>query len=131
MIKSMDLDLLTTLGRDLYNVWIALSSCRFRFSHEQELVLGIAEALDIAGIYYEREVRLSKADRLDFLTADGTCIEVKVDGSFAEAARQVYRYSMLDRVLAIIVVTSRSVHREMPEWINGKPVRVLHVRPGL
>ena len=131
MIKSMDLDLLTTLGRDLYNVWIALSSCRFRFSHEQELVLGIAEALDIAGIYYEREVRLSKSDRLDFLTAAGVCIEVKVDGSFAEAARQVYRYSMLDRVLAIIVVTSRSVHREMPEWINGKPVRVLHVRPGL
>lgn len=102
----------------------ALRRFRFRFNSERELHKGIAQCLDSLGISYSYEHSISSTDRLDFLV--GTiAIEAKVDGSLADLTRQVHRYAKSDRVQAIVVVSSKARHRQLPREIQGKPVRVV------
>jgi hypothetical protein len=65
--------------------------------------------------------------------SDAVVIEVKIDGSFSEAARQVVRYSALPRVKGVILAASNA-------WMNGiksdslrktfrdKPIRLIALR---
>lgn len=117
----MDLERL----RDLLRGW------RFRTYSEAALQAGIAQALDTAGVVYEREVILSPRSRPDFLVG-GIAIEVKVDGSALAAIRQALRYAQHERVTAVLIVTTRARHQaEMPDELLGKPVRVVHLVGGL
>ncbi len=108
---------------------------RFNFTTEDELQRGIASALREAGESFEREVPLTKADRIDFLVGvregddfrSEVGIEVKVDGSISALTRQVYRYADHPRVPAVLIVTGLHRHDNMPPVMNGKPVRVLVV----
>jgi len=99
----------------------ALTRWVFHAFNEKELQAGIAAALDAAGIAYAREPVLTAKDRPDFLVGS-TVIEVKVGGSRNELLRQVARYAALQTVGAIVVVTTRPGHCDLPAELRGKPV---------
>lgn len=104
-----------------------LAARRFRFGTEAELQAGIAEVLTAAAIAHEREVALTARDRIDFLLASGIGLEVKIDGSALDLARQLLRYAAHERIAALLVVTTRARHTETPATLGGKPVRVVHL----
>lgn len=58
-----------------------------------------------------------------------TAIEVKVTGSPAAVLRQLYRYAADEQVEALLLVTTRSAHRDLAGIVLGKPLRVLYVSP--
>ena len=86
----------------------------------------IEAALIADGVPYTREARLSRTDRIDFLTATGVGIEVKVDCPVADVLRQLARYARHDQIAALVVVATnpRSVHR-LPATIGGVPVTAI------
>lgn len=105
-----------------------ISRCimRHSFLHADEdaLQAGIAEALDQAGFAAEREVRLSDRDRIDLLVGD-VGVEVKTNGTSIAAFRQCQRYAHSPRVAALILVTTRAAHTDLPATVGGKPLTVL------
>jgi hypothetical protein len=106
-----------------------LSGHRYRYSSETDLQAAIAKLLDRAGIDYQREFRLNAHDRPDFMLGD-VAVEVKIDGSLASVVRQISRYAEHDAVRAIVLVSTRAVHRSMPAAFNGKPVVVASLLGG-
>jgi hypothetical protein len=111
----------------LRRLTVALLSYRYRFASEKQLHDGIAAALDVHSIKYEREHIANKRDRFDFLCAESIVIEAKIQGSLPEAMSQVNRYCELENVQAAIIATSKKWTRGAPASyeLNGKPVRIL------
>lgn len=111
----------------------ALVSYRFRYKNEKELQGGIATCLGALELPFTSEYQLNPQDRVDFFIAlDGVGIEVKTEdskggASLAAVTRQLWRYAKSDDIKAIILVTTRSKHREMPAEILGKPVFVVYL----
>jgi hypothetical protein len=105
----------------------ALLSVRFSYANEADLQRGIEDTIVRLGVVFTREVVLSSKDRIDFLTEDGVGIEVKVDGSANDVARQVGRYTRHDSIRAVLLVTTKSRHRDLPDSLNGKPVRLVYL----
>ena len=101
---------------------------RYNFGCEDDLQIAIASVLSNSSIPFSREYKLTATDRPDFLVGK-VAIEVKVDGSAVALTRQVHRYAQSKEVDAVLVVTSRSRHRNIPREMNGKPVRVLYLNP--
>jgi hypothetical protein len=129
-------------ARDLDNLISSYQLC-----HTSEVLLqrAIEEVLTRNIGAVEREVRLSTADRPDFMVwlrteccgqtrcirgafckpgggERGIAIEVKVDGSQSEVMRQLHRYAQHDKVIEILLVTTEPKHRGIPEQFNGKPI---------
>lgn len=94
-------------------------------SSEADLHLAIAQVLTSAGVRFEREVVLSRKDRIDFLADPDVGIEAKIDGSRSSLLRQIDRYAALDRIGAIVVVTNRARLLDMPTTLRGKPVHAI------
>lgn len=103
-----------------------LGSARFRYTSEDELQQGISLVLDKHGFAFEREARLDARSRIDFLVGD-VGIEVKVAGSAADLGVQVLRYLRHDRIRAVVIVTTRARHRDIPAELEGKPVHIVHL----
>lgn len=102
---------------------------RFRFSSEAELQEGIGRVLWGIDAPLEREWDLGRQyGRPDFVVG-WTAVEIKVGGSLAELTRQVHRYAQHPGINSILVVTTRSRHRNLPDTINGKPCRVCYLNP--
>ena len=110
-----------------------LASYRFRFQNEAELQLGIATALEAAGIAFEREVRFDAANRIDFLLPGGLGIEVKIDGSSTQLVRQLVRYADRPEVSELLLVTSKPTLSPTrgadSAKICGKPLHVYVLPP--
>ena len=98
-----------------------LRGYRFQFGTEAALQHALERIL--AG-QAQREVRLSRTDRIDFL-AGRVGIEVKVGGSVTAVAAQLARYTLSDRIDELVLVTSCNRHRRLPARINGKPVHLV------
>ncbi len=105
----------------------ALKAVAFNFQDEAELQEGIAFALTLGGLTFKREAKLSDQDRIDFLLEAGVGIEVKVGGSISALTRQVFRYTVLEQLSAVIVVVSKSTLGNLPREMNGKQVHVVNV----
>ena len=103
---------------------------RFRFDSELQLQDRIAELLTQTGMKHSREVILSKADRIDFLVGQ-VGIEIKIDLPTSSVLRQLYRYAQAERVSAMVLVTNRSKHLNIPREMNGKPVEVVFLGANL
>ena len=103
-----------------------ISGTRFRFSNEAELQDAIEKVLRSQSVTYVREHRLSVKDRIDFM-AGSVGIEVKVESSASTVLRQLWRYAASPEVSALILVTSKARHMNMPGEITGKPVYVAHL----
>jgi len=114
----------------IQRVLAALPQFGYRFNDEYQLQDGLAKVLESFRIPFEREVSLSPKDRLDFLCGGTLAIEVKVDGSYAAALRQVDRYLAHETVHAAVIVTSRfwaAQSGSIVETLHGKPVAMLRV----
>ena len=104
----------------------ALLARRFRYVRESDLHEGIAETLKGAGIFFEREKHLSDEGRVDF-GCPPVAVEVKVDGALSAVTRQLMRYADLTVVEAVVLVTTKMRHRNMPAAMRGKPLRVVYL----
>ena len=108
-----------------------LTKKRYRHTTDELLLQQeIAEHLDVLGVRYEREVRLSGKDRIDFLCgsldktpgvrSSGIGIEVKVQGSRNAVAEQLLRYTESKRVSGLGVFTTRALrYRVSMERLSG------------
>lgn len=100
---------------------------RFKFSCEKDLQDGIEEVLrSSSGFTFERESRLSESDLVDFMVK-GIALEVKIQGSLSSVTRQLMRYADQETVTAILLVTTKMQHKNMPPTMRGKPVRVVYL----
>jgi len=101
-----------------------LGGFRYELTDEESIQRGIEEALRMGDFEFEREARLSAADRPDFLV-QGVAIEVKRQGRLNSLLRQLARYAAHDRVLELLVVTARMQATDLPSELNGKPIECL------
>jgi len=108
----------------------ALAGKRFIESDEASFQNGIALAFESAGIAFQREVRLSERDRVDFLVGR-IAVEAKIDGSLSQVTRQLHRYAQSELIDELVLVTTRLRHARMPDRMNGKPVAVFATMGGL
>lgn len=101
-----------------------LSGHRFRYDTEKDLQAGIARVLTDAGIPFEREVQIGDAGRIDFIVDGGIGIEVKIKGALTAMTIQVHKYTRQDVLKELVIATTRSQLRRVPEEMNGKRVVV-------
>lgn len=100
------------------------------FPSEEALQSAIAAALAARGVPFEREVSLSRADRIDFVVLGRVGLEVKVGGALAAVTRQLHRYAQSERLAALMLVTTRTRHLAVPSSLNGKHVWKVHLIGG-
>lgn len=98
------------------------------FTTEAQMQAAMAALFAAEGIDAESQVALGPGERPDFMIgAPGVriAVELKRAGTPDALARQVRRYARYDQVKAIVVITNRVRHRDIPREIDGKPVRVV------
>lgn len=100
---------------------------RYTTADERDLQDAIAEVLTGADVPFAREVRLSGRDRIDFLAAR-VGVEVKVAGRPTAVLRQLGRYAASGDVDALLLVTTRTAHRALPDTVGDKPLHVVAIR---
>jgi hypothetical protein len=93
---------------------------RYTFGNESALQLSIAEALERSGLEFEREARLSRTDRIDFLVKGGIGIEAKVRYPGRAIYRQLVRYAEVEQITALVLMSATALG--LPPSINGKPL---------
>lgn len=112
---------------DLKRVTEALAAHHYRYASEAQLHKAISQVLAQLAIPFEHE-KIAGEDRFDFY-ADGLVLEVKINGSYSEALRQVDRYCQRPDVQAVAVVTSKAWGYVKGEHtLSGKPVWLIKVR---
>lgn len=104
----------------------ALAGNRYRFSDEVKLHQAIAARLTASRLPFEQEVRLSDADRIDFLVAGEIGLEVKIKGRAGEVLAQLRRYAASDRLAELVLFTTRLQLSAMPLDVEGKPLHVIY-----
>lgn len=107
---------------------------RFRYRDEDQLQQAIAQAIAEAGWPVEREVRLSSRRRIDLVVGlEGVApvgIEVKIAGETASVRRQLEAYAAFDELAALILVTTRARHTQLPSEVGGKPLEIVSLMGG-
>lgn len=83
---------------------------------------GVEHILRGNGVEYIREVRMGKRDRPDFMVQGDIALEVKIKGSVSALLRQIARYASHERVKAVVIVSTRRLHGDIPESLMGKPI---------
>ena len=111
----------------------ALAFYRFRYKDEKELQAGVAQCLTDLKVGFKAEHSLNPKDRVDFFVPEGGIgVECKTNDSkggagLSAVTRQLWRYAKSDEVKAIILITTRAKHRELPEKILDKQVLVVYL----
>ena len=101
----------------------------FHFQNEADLQEGFAMLLTAHGVPFQREVRLSKKDRIDFLVDGGLGVELKVAMSAASVLRQLHRYAEHEEIAALLLVTRCASHCRLPPAApNGKQIWVEYLQ---
>ena len=106
---------------DVINI---LGHRRLPLSTEQELQDAVEGMLRKHDIPYEREVKLSEHDRIDFMVFD-MGIEIKIKGSAKSIYRQCERYCGFEEVGSLLLLTNRSMG--FPEEIGGTSCYLLNL----
>lgn len=117
--------------RELLDIAGMLDCCHFRYCSEKELQDGIALFFDRSCMVHIREHRLTPRDRPDFMVGAELqiAVEVKIKGAAASVVRQLERYAAHPDVAAVLLITTRSLQAlQIPDEMNGKPVRVVCLR---
>jgi hypothetical protein len=105
-------------------IFECLSRQRFPLNDEIKLHQAIGKEFELAGISYEREVRLDAKNRIDFMCGD-IGIECKLKNSKMKTYRQIERYAEFDKIKKLILVTN--IPTGFPKEVNGKPVYILNL----
>ncbi|MXP24787.1 hypothetical protein GRI39_01840 [Altererythrobacter indicus] len=92
---------------------------RYRQGNEFQIHDDLEAHLTQHSVPFEREVRLSDRNRIDFLCGD-VGIECKARAKRRELFRQLERYAQEDQISALILLTGTATG--LPPEINGKPV---------
>lgn len=103
---------------------------RFDYISETGLQAGLQRLFTSRGIVAAREVPIGDRCRIDFTVEfaghDLIGVEVKVGGSAADVRRQLARYAATGTLGGLLLVTSRSLHRQFDHTTShGIPVRVV------
>ena len=101
-----------------------LAKQRLSLENEKDLQRQMMEVLSPT-VTIAREVRLDAKSTIDFRTADGVGIEVKLDGSPKAIYRQLERYLQFDEIKSLILVTNRSMG--LPPTANDKDLFYLNL----
>lgn len=96
-------------------------------ANEPELAAQFEELLAAEEVEYKREYELAPEDRPDFFVHRRVAVEIKTAGSFTNVVRQISRYAEHEQVDMVLLVTTRSEHRQMPPYLSGTPVVVYWV----
>jgi hypothetical protein len=111
------------------SVMIAALLQRHRFTcvNEDEVQFAISDLLYDAGVSFEREVALSKGDRIDFMVGAPARlgVEVKTQGTPVSVLRQLHRYAQHETVEALLLVTTQQRHRVLPDRVDGKKLTLV------
>lgn len=84
----------------------------------------VSKVLTENGIVFQKEARLARGKRVDFLCENGIAIEVKRGMINKNAVlKQLTGYAMEDNVKGLILLTSKKV--AFPEAICQKPLKVM------
>lgn len=101
---------------------------KLSLTDEKQTQVHIAKVLDAGGVAFEREVRLSDRDIVDFMVDGSVAVEVKIKGQRKAIYRQLERYAAHNQVKAVVLVTS--VAMTLPPEIGGKPATVASLSKG-
>ena len=98
----------------------------------REMILQGGGRLDLAAAYpivlnEDRDVSKNWKEKLVFGLPFVIAIECKIADTTYDLLSQISGYIQHPDVAAVLVVTSRQAHREMPEELHGKPVAVVWV----
>lgn len=115
---------------NVHQVFDILDGRRFSFRNEADLQWEMSAVLTERGVDHEREVRLTDAERIDFLTLYGVGIEVKIAGSRHAVLAQLQRYARAPQVKELLLVTTKVDHVRMPSTVGGCNLRVLPLLGG-
>lgn len=86
----------------------------------------IATVFNNAGIQYQKEYRLGKGSRVDFLAGNGIVVEVKKGKPNRTClVEQINRYAKYEEVKAVIIVVETSLRTPLTKTENGKPCAVV------
>lgn len=95
-----------------------LRSSTIDLSNEKRAQADVEKVLKLSGISFEREVRLSAEDVVDFIV-DGVAIELKLKGAKKmEVYRQLCRYARHPSVTVLVLASNLSMG--LPAVIEGK-----------
>lgn len=108
-----------------------LSPLRFRYATEKDLQDGLEAVFREKAVPFQREVEISRRDRLDFLVDGGIVLEVKIKGSLPELVRQIARYARHEDIREILVIGTPHWIPRVPAAIEGKPVYGLRLTGSL
>lgn len=126
------MDLFNDLKSDRINQLARLLlSVRFRFCSELDLQDGIEQLLQQHKLAYVREKSLSAQDRPDFVVDGNLAIEIKIQGTLAQALRQIHRYAQHREITSILLVGSPSWILRVPSLVGGKPVTAIRITESL
>ena len=113
----------------------ALTSHQYTISNEAKLQDAIAGVLSLHNVIYERERRIGKRNRVDFLvTASCGCkvaLEVKVQGALSAVAMQLHRYAESTKVNVVILATTLNRLTSLPDEMANKPVYAVRLSNGM
>jgi len=105
-----------------------IRAARLDLSDEKATQRDLAEMFTQERIFFAREVRLSRADIIDFMI-QGIGIEVKLQGAVKTAVhRQLVRYAKHDNIKCLILVSNLSMG--LPQQIEGKDVYFVSAAEG-
>ena len=108
------------------HIVMAIGRFGYRFNSEEELQEGLAIALKHSGVDCAREVVLTPRDRIDFLVGN-VGIEVKIKGGISGLTEQLFRYTALPQIAALVVVVGKNTLGNLPRKLNGKPIQIVRV----
>lgn len=111
-----------TTAEQIDVVHVLLGKSRFLVTSERLLQLALGRLWEDNSIPYEAEVRLNEHDRIDFVLWGSLGVEVKVKGGWRDVQRQLARYAQSPRVSALMLVTTKTAHRNVPRTVGGKRV---------
>jgi hypothetical protein len=109
-----------------------LKAHRFQALDEATVQRSIADVLTNDGLYFEREVRLTERDRIDFQVGL-VGIEVKVQGTAKSILQQLTRYAKTGKLSSLILVTTMRKHGVIETLWNPRsiPLKVVILGGGL
>lgn len=102
--------------------------CQIDLSNEKMAQLDLSILFSHEKIAFEREVRLSKSDIIDFMV-DHVGIEVKLHGANKKSVyRQLVRYASHEEIECLILVSNLSMG--LPPMIGEKPIYFVSIGEG-
>ena len=110
--------------------WFAIIAALFKktrfknLQNEKKLQLEIELMFNLAEVPYNREVKLTDKDIVDFMVGQ-IAIEVKTKCTGMEMYRQISRYADSDKFMLIILVTNTVTM--LPRKINDKYTHVINL----